>query len=295
MNKNLNFYKKLRSFFYNNKNITPSILSYNNTFLDAHITPEIKDGKNQFYINHRCNQWLCDLAEHTKSNPPRLLIEDLQVAYELSGISLDALLIGNDYWQKNLNYVNDEFIDLIRELKDDVLQNNSMKQLFFPVKYNPATATVLACIILQDVKKASASNQLDAKNDSNRDTYLSAHFIVYSLHDIVDYVKTKKQNTCVADSFTQALSFSGANAKFTSVCNNEKAPKNEKTLSNVISRLFIILNNALCSKKLDTTIDILKKQRLFSSYYPNLLSHLKTSSPKKKSLLNEQINIAHSP
>jgi len=145
MDNNRNYDTTLREFF--SKHIESHMLLGNENFLKLHV-PQYKailesdfpDNLKRRKLMKRCSQWKGELAPSNRNT--KLTIDDLQIAYELSGLPVDAILSKQE--DSVIEYVDEEFINLLIELSSDLRYRNILSGLAFPIKYDPKSCTVMA-------------------------------------------------------------------------------------------------------------------------------------------------------
>lgn len=257
------FHANLQEFFV--KKIDAHKLAYNKLFLDTHFYQEQDPNHPTDYALHRCRQWLSDL--HSEKRKQTLLIEDLEVASQFTGLSIEVLLGCHNDETEELVFIDDDFINLLSHMQKQEKYHELLSKLFLPIRYDPVSHTMLAVVGYSSMResekiKCSLEDLLSYDKETMRIAY-----VVYTLHS----VSTLKQasNSKISPFLYESERFDNAMREYIFYKNAEKGTNLDKGLSFYLKVLTrkIAEDFGTNEKELGT---IVKYQKLFNRYFDDI-------------------------
>ena len=257
--------------------IPSSELTNNDFFQQTHFanSPNNK-------IKHRCYQWLYDLKSN-KKKPCFLKVDDLQAACEITRLPAGALVEGEVYWNRTINYLDDDniFLKLIEQLYTSADSDKILCGLHFPICYHPATGTLLVAEAVE-IKKKKGYDFLN---------YFSNNSLIIKTTHIMKYtvlsnstIKSwrKLDSNYVAQIRKDEISYEDAKRTFDTVCKYEVDSNEQLSMVARLKALAELIESFSDSQDSEEPLSsILNYQPLFYGYHSNILTD-KTKHIKRK-------------
>ena len=167
-----------------------------------------------------------------------------------------------------------DFITLLSYLAKNQTYNHWLKGLFFPVRFDPRSNTMLVAISQKSHSKQFMNEQLDFEFHNQNYSY-ELCFIVLSAHNIADMfwaIKDGPENQKFEMTY---LNYQTAVKQFEFVCGSENNYNHPNTLSCILQRLSHRITFSFFDEQKGGIAEILNNQKLFYGYHsaglpPNL-------------------------
>lgn len=266
-----------------------SKLADNELFRSTHMKKKNYNGdetEKKRISRRRAKQWLSDIR--SQKRVPKLTLDDLQIAHEISEYPVDALLREKEYWNDKIDYFNDVLLEYINEHQKKIGFSTGM---YYPISYHPKSCTMLAAIWMDKSKKRKLSLETTL---SLKFSHNPIQYVVLKLSDITYHVYTAynfDNPSVYKPKLIQSLEEARSEYNKECKCSDYMAfERNFKAnISDVFKRLKLFL------KKRTSFTEIVRYQKLFYGYYPELLDSDEMKHERKKWTLDDQTNLLKFP